>query len=268
MSHTAGLPGWSEPITVEDLYDWEKATSLLAAQEPWWEPGTASGYHAITQGYLEGEVVRRVTGQTIGEFVAEEIAGPLGADFHIGTRPSTTPASPTSSRPSVPLTPTSVEPGSIAADRPVLPLDAAGGEHDPVAARRDPAAGGHGNARSVALVHAPMACGGEANGVRLLSPTGADPVFDEQGYGQDLVLPLTCATASASGCRARRCRSAPTSGRASGAAGAARWRSSTSTPDDLRLRDEQDGRGPTATCGPPPSSPPPTALALTPRPPC
>ena len=85
MSHTAGLAGWRDPITVEDLYDWDKVTSLLAAQEPWWEPGTASGYHGITQGYLEGEIVRRVTGQTIGEFAAKEVTGPLGADFHIGT---------------------------------------------------------------------------------------------------------------------------------------------------------------------------------------
>jgi len=66
MSHMTGLAGWRDPITVEDLYDWDKATSLLAAQEPWWEPGTASGYHAVTQGYLEGEIVRRITGQTIG----------------------------------------------------------------------------------------------------------------------------------------------------------------------------------------------------------
>src|SRR3954451_13351681 len=85
LSHNAGLSGWQEPMQPEDLYDWEKATSLLAAQEPWWEPGTASGYHAITQGYLVGEVVRRVTGQSIGQFFAKEIAGPLDADFHIGT---------------------------------------------------------------------------------------------------------------------------------------------------------------------------------------
>src|SRR5205085_3840258 len=86
MSHNAGLSGWQEPMAPEDLYDWEKATSLLAAQEPWWEPGTASGYHAVTQGYLVGEVVRRVAGgTTIGRFFADEIAGPLGADFHIGT---------------------------------------------------------------------------------------------------------------------------------------------------------------------------------------
>src|SRR5206468_2436124 len=84
MSHTAGLSGWTEPLTIEDLYDWDKATSLLAAQEPWWQPGTASGYHAVTQGYLVGEVVRRVTGQSLGTFFAKQIAEPLGADFHIG----------------------------------------------------------------------------------------------------------------------------------------------------------------------------------------
>src|SRR3954470_12764993 len=84
LSHNAGLSGWQEPMQPEDLYDWEKATSRLAAQEPWWEPGTASGYHAITQGYLVGEVVRRVTGQTIGTFFAEQFAKPLDADFHIG----------------------------------------------------------------------------------------------------------------------------------------------------------------------------------------
>ncbi len=84
MSHTAGLPGWDEPLRAEDLADWDRCTSLLAAQEPWWEPGTASGYHAVTQGYLVGEVVRRITGETIGSWFAREVATPLGADFHIG----------------------------------------------------------------------------------------------------------------------------------------------------------------------------------------
>lgn len=84
MSHSAGLCGWREPITAADLYDWDKATALLAAQEPYWQPGTASGYHAMTQGYLVGEVVRRVTGRSLGTVFRDEIAGPLGADFHIG----------------------------------------------------------------------------------------------------------------------------------------------------------------------------------------
>jgi CubicO group peptidase (beta-lactamase class C family) len=66
LSHSSGLSGWAEPITVDDLYDWTKATGLLAAQAPFWAPGTAGGYHVLTQGYLVGEVVRRVDGRTVG----------------------------------------------------------------------------------------------------------------------------------------------------------------------------------------------------------
>lgn len=84
LAHTAGLPEWDGPTTAEDLYDWPSATARLAAQAPRWEPGTAAGYHSLTQGFLVGEVVRRITGRTLGEFFADEVAGPLGADFHIG----------------------------------------------------------------------------------------------------------------------------------------------------------------------------------------
>ncbi|MEK9868950.1 MAG: serine hydrolase domain-containing protein, partial [Gammaproteobacteria bacterium] len=80
MSHAAGLSGMSEAVTAADFYNWEKMTRLLAAQAPWWPPGTASGSHALTQGYLIGEVVRRITGKTMGQFLQEEIAGPLQAD--------------------------------------------------------------------------------------------------------------------------------------------------------------------------------------------
>jgi len=188
MSHTAGLSGWQEPITYETLYDAEKAAALLAAQEPWWEPGTASGYHAVTQGYLEGEIVRRVTGQTIGQFVAENITGPLGADFHIGT------AAEHDDRvalvvPPPPLAMDGVDPESVAMRTFANPvLDATRSWEIPWRRAEIPAAGGHGNARSVALIHTPMACGGEANGVRLLSQGGIDVVFDEQCNGTDLVL--------------------------------------------------------------------------------
>src|SRR5271167_1164670 len=88
MSHTSGVSGWDQPITLEDLYDCDKSTALLAAQAPWWEPGTVSGYHMLTYGHLIGEVIRRITGQRLGEFFAEHIAGPSGADFHIGLPPS------------------------------------------------------------------------------------------------------------------------------------------------------------------------------------
>jgi CubicO group peptidase (beta-lactamase class C family) len=84
LAHTSGVSGLDQPAVVTDLYDWPRATARLAAQAPWWPPGTASGYHATTFGHLIGEVVRRVSGKTLKQFVAEEIAGPLGADFQIG----------------------------------------------------------------------------------------------------------------------------------------------------------------------------------------
>ncbi|MGI5526679.1 serine hydrolase domain-containing protein [Streptomyces syringium] len=84
LGHTAGLPDWDQPMTLGDLCDWEKATSLLARQQPRWLPGTASGYHRFTHGFLIGEVIRRISQQTIGTFFADQIAAPLDADFHIG----------------------------------------------------------------------------------------------------------------------------------------------------------------------------------------
>jgi CubicO group peptidase (beta-lactamase class C family) len=84
MCHQSGLTGLTVPMSVEDYYDWEKITGLLAVQEPLFPPGSTSGYQAITFGYLVGEVVRRITGQSCGAFFRAEIAGPLGADFHIG----------------------------------------------------------------------------------------------------------------------------------------------------------------------------------------
>jgi len=84
LSHTSGVSGWDQPFITEDMYDWDKSTAQLAAQAPWGEPGTASGYHALNQGHLVGEILRRITGKSLKQFVAEEIAGPLGADFQIG----------------------------------------------------------------------------------------------------------------------------------------------------------------------------------------
>jgi CubicO group peptidase (beta-lactamase class C family) len=84
LSHQAGLPGLREPQPEVVMYDWPRMTATLAAEAPWWEPGTHVGYHVNTHGFLSGEVVRRVSGLSIGAFVAREIAGPLGADFHFG----------------------------------------------------------------------------------------------------------------------------------------------------------------------------------------
>ena len=81
MAHTAGVPGFDPPITVEQLYDLDGVAANLAAQAPWWEPGTASGYHAITQGNIEGEILYRITGRRMADWFRTEVAEPLDADF-------------------------------------------------------------------------------------------------------------------------------------------------------------------------------------------
>lgn len=190
MSHTAGLSGWAAPMEAEDLYDWDKATSLLAAQEPWWTPGTASGYHAVTQGYLVGEVVRRITGQSLGTFFAKQIAEPLGADFHIGLDAADD-ARVATLLPPPPLT---EQIGSLPADSVIRrtftnpTVDVSATTTRDWRAAEIPAANGHGNARSVAAVQSVLACGGEARGIRLLSEAGCNRVFDAQSDGDDLVL--------------------------------------------------------------------------------
>jgi len=188
MSHTAGLAGWTEHLEPEDLADWDLCTSRLAAQEPWWEPGTASGYHALTQGYLIGEVVRRITGVTIGTWFAGEVAGPLGADFFIGLPEAE------DGRVSVVIPPPPIAFGALDPSDLVVralsnpPLDATMPRHAWWRRAEIPAANGHGNARSVAAIQSIVAGGGEARGVRLLSKAGCNAIFDEQSNGPDLVL--------------------------------------------------------------------------------
>src|SRR5262249_10464580 len=193
LAHTSGVSGWEQPVTLDDLYDWEKSTALLAAQAPWWEPGTASGYHALTYGHLIGEVIRRITGQRLGEFFAAHIAGPLGADFHIGLPPSEfhrvanvvpPPAMPTMPAPDM----TQLDPNSVAFKTMTNPTMSAETTWTEGWRRADIGAGnGHGNARSVARLQSAVACGGEVEGARLLSPQTIDRIFEVQSNGIDLV---------------------------------------------------------------------------------
>lgn len=190
MSHSAGLSGFDPPApTVEQLYDWDAVVDRLAAQAPWWEPGSASGYHAITQGYLQGEIVRRVTGRSIGRFFREEIAEPLGADFHIGLDPKHDARVGELIPPTAPLGAQATDPDSIAA-RTLGAAPLTGREPQTSAWRRAeiPAAGGIGNARSVARVHAALACGGSVDGVKIMSEAGVARALEEQTRGTDLVL--------------------------------------------------------------------------------
>ena len=190
MSHSAGLSGFDPPLaSVTDLYDREAIVRRLAAQKPWWTPGDGSGYHAITQGFLQGEIVRRVTGKTLGAFFREEVAQPLGADFHIGLAPEHDARVAELVPPPVGLDATPGDPASVGV-RTMKSCALTGFEPRTPGWRRAeiPAAGGVGNARSVARVHAALACGGAVDGVRLLSEAGVRRALEEQTNGVDRVL--------------------------------------------------------------------------------
>jgi CubicO group peptidase (beta-lactamase class C family) len=189
MSHSAGLSGFKEKMAKDDLYDWEKVTSLLAAQAPFWEPGTAPGYHAMTQGFLVGEVVRRIAGVTLGNLFRTEIAEPLGADFHIGL-----PAS-EDHRVATLIPPPAGQGIADMTDRPLTANMASNPAINPLETRTRawraaemPAANGHGNARSVAVVQTLVANGGVSGGKRILSEAGVRRALESQIQGEDMVL--------------------------------------------------------------------------------
>ena len=191
LSHSAGVPGFSRAFSNDELYDWNLACADLAGQAPWWEPGTASGYHAITQGYLVGEVVRRITGQTIGQFFKAEIADPLGADFHIGVDPkhfdriAELVAAPEPA--DILEMPEDSIPGRVFAGLDITPEEtgSAGWRQAEI-----PAANGHGNARSIVRVQTALANGGSAFGTTLVSPERIRRALEVQTDGTDLVLGL------------------------------------------------------------------------------
>jgi CubicO group peptidase (beta-lactamase class C family) len=188
MSHASGLSGFEKKLDPEELYDWDHVTDLLAAQTPWWEPGTRSGYHAVTQGYLVGEVVRRVTGKTLGTVFREEIAGPLGADFHIGLPPEADARMGELIPPVTGLL--AATPGGEVAKKTLgnPAMTALEPRTRPWRRAEIPAAGGIGNARSVAQIQAILANGGVAGGKRFLSEAGARKALEVQIENTDMVL--------------------------------------------------------------------------------
>lgn len=190
LNHTAGLSGWTDVPAPEQLADWELCVGRLAAQEPWWSDRQQSGYHALSQGYLLGEVVRRITGLSFGTFLRDEVASVLGADFHVGLSPA--------------------DDHRVA---PVIPADLSGFDainQDSVAFRtltspllnphmaneawwrhaEIPAANGHGNAKSIATIQHVISNGGEVNGHRFVSRETLETIFSPVTTSTDLVLGL------------------------------------------------------------------------------
>ena len=198
LSHRAGLPAIKAPLPPEAMFDWTAMTAALAAQEPWWEPGTRHGYHAITYGFLVGEVVRRITGKSLGTYFREEVSGPLGADFHIGLDAAH------DGRTAQFLAPPLLPPGET---DPMLELIM--NEPEGVTAKtmtnpgftfgvtdnsrewrgaEIPAANGHTNARAVARIYGALAQGGKLDGADILSQAAIEGALVEQSNGWDAVL--------------------------------------------------------------------------------
>ncbi len=198
LSHRAGLVAVRKPLPAGSLYDWEVMTQALAEQEPWWTPGDGHGYHALTFGFLVGEVVRRITGKSLGTVFREELAEPLGLDFHIGLPEECEPrVSPlVQAPPPEDAGPDLFElilqdPESMLAkafiNPPLLPTDA---NTRAWRAAEIPAANGHGTASALARVYAALSLGGDLDGVHVLSPEVIDRARTEQSLGQDRILPL------------------------------------------------------------------------------
>jgi len=170
MSHQAGLPGWVEPTTLDDLYDQDLVAARLAAQAPVFAPGTANSYHAVTYGVLAAEIVRRASGRTLGAVFREEIAGPLAADFHIGLPASEQGRVAELLPPKSPIDASTLDlsvPAQMALGNPAQ--DPGRPNAPGWTAAELPALNGQASARGVARLAAALAQGGELDGVRILS---------------------------------------------------------------------------------------------------
>ncbi len=190
LAHTSGVSGWDPPIKTEDIYDVATSTARLATQAPWWEPGTASGYHANSQGHLIGELVRRLSGKNLTRYVAEELAAPMDADFQIGAKESDWHRiAPVVPPPPLHFNLSKMDPKSPMVRTNTGPAPNASRANTPGWRRAEiGAANGHGNAMSVLLMMRAISLGGTAGGVRILSPATIELVFDQQADGVDLVL--------------------------------------------------------------------------------
>ena len=195
LSHRAGLQALTRALPPETIYDWTAMCSALAEAEPCIAPGRL-GYHPVTFGWLVGELVRRIDGRSVGRFFREEIAAPLGADFHIGLGPA-------EEKRAADMTPLEPPPdfvkllNSAPTGEPPLVLLAflnptGNGDHNSSAHRRAeiPAINGHGTAMSLARVYGALARGGELDGVRLLSPESVERARSLQAEGTDALMEM------------------------------------------------------------------------------
>ena len=204
LNHQAALPAIDVPLPAEAMLDWQQMTRALAAQAPHWEPGTAHGYHAMTFGWLVGEVVRRASGKSVGTFFREQIAGPLGLDFWIGLPAALEPRVAIERMPPIqnettPLLRAILDRGSLVSKAFTNPpglLTARQVNARALHAAEVPAANGMATARGLAGMYAPLACGGRRNGVELLDRDVLRAASTVESEGDDRILLLPTRFAS------------------------------------------------------------------------
>jgi len=192
LTHQAGLAALDRRLSRAELLSWTPVIKALETQSPNWPPGTAHGYHSMTYGFLVGEVIRRVTGQFPGPWIASHVSAPLNAACHLGLpralRGSVAPVLPFPPRPDGQASTLRLDPDSLpyraaigCTDPPLSPLAV----NDPdVQAAQFPAANGIGSARGLARIFAALI--GEVDGTRLLSQAAMEAARREHVYGPDL----------------------------------------------------------------------------------
>ncbi len=197
LSHRAGLCAVAKPLQPTDIFDWSKMTTALAEQKPWWTPGTKHGYHALTFGWLVGELVRRVTGMGIGRYVREHVAAPLGAEFWIGlpeeldARTANLAQGPIATGGPNMLEIIQQDPqGMLAKTFANPPLFAIGHNSREWRAAELAAANGHTTGDALARIYGALARGGELDSVRLLGREAIEHARTVQSSGKDEVLPM------------------------------------------------------------------------------
>lgn len=196
LSHQAGLPAIREQLPDEALYNWDAMCNSLANEKVWWEPGTDHGYHAVTYGWLVGEVIHRITGKTVGQYFKQELAGPLGLEFHIGlndeqiSRVARMGYYKNTTGEHLPLVEEMADnPTGMISLAFLNPFSIATGTNTETWRRAEiPSINGHSTARALARLYGALACGGELDGVHLLNKDTLDLCYEETSHGTDLVL--------------------------------------------------------------------------------
>lgn len=197
LTHQAGLPAIDEELPLGAELEWDIMAGALSRQAPLWEPGEKTGYHAATFGWLVGEVIRRVDGRSVGTFIREEIAGPLGVEFLLGFGPEEDhrvsdlhlAQVPVKELPSLAAA-ALLEPTSLAARAfNIAPRGPNKGRNSRAnRASEQPGSNGHSNARALATIYGALGDGGAWQGHRLLSEEGVRLAGTEQTQGRDLIL--------------------------------------------------------------------------------